>query len=199
MRFFAWVVVPAFALSACTRERERVTLDGISATVAPGSRPLAPERVEKLREAVRASGPGVEVALVGRRPESAPLPWMYLQRTVVRPMAMQTLEVSKVLEGTLQELRATLTDGGLEVLSSTSSAIDDTQEACFVTRSNKGEASVTNHTCLRLWVGTETRAVHTVAVVCLSLSSETEECERILASRAVTPGPHLPLSSKLEP
>jgi hypothetical protein len=199
VRFIAWLALPALAFGACTRERERVTIDGISATVAPGSRPLAPERVEKLREAVLSSGPGVEVAMAGRRPESAPLPWMYLQRSVVRPHVLQPLEVSKVLDGTLKELRATLAESGLEVLSSTSSIIDDTQETCFSTRSNKGEASVTNHTCLRLWVGAETRAVHTVSVVCMALSSEAEECERVLASRAVTPGPHLPLSAKLEP
>lgn len=185
-------------LGGCKKERAVVTIDGVSATVPGDFVPMDPERVAQLREAAQAADPSVEVSMVGRKPPDAPMPWMYVQRTAVRPSMMKPLLASKVLEGTISELKLALKESDLETVSSTSSVIGDSHEACFVTRSGKNQ-KVLNHTCLRLWVGAESKRVHTISVVCLSSDEAPEECQRILDSRVITVTGALPLTQLLEP
>jgi len=111
---------------------------------------------------------------------------------------VKPLLASKVLEGTINELKMALKESDLETVSSTSSVIGDSHEACFVTRSGKNQ-KVLNHTCLRLWVGAESKRVHTISVVCLSTDEAPEECQRVLDSRVITVTGALPLNQLLEP
>lgn len=185
-------------LGACKKERVLVSIDGVSATVPGDFVPMDPERVGALREAAQAADPSVEVSMVGRKPPNAAMPWMYVQRTAVRPSMMKPLVASKVLDGTIAELKQALKESDLETLSSTSSVIGDSHEACFVTKSGKNQ-KVLNHTCLRLWVGAESKRVHTISVVCLSTDDAPEECQRILDSRVITVTGALPLAQLLEP
>lgn len=194
----ALLFVVVLSLAGCKKERVAVTIDGVSATVPADWVPMDEERVEQLREAARAADPAVEVAMVGRRPPEAKMPWMYVQRTVIRPLLARPLLASKVIDGTLKELRDALTASGLELVSSTGSPSADSQEACFVTKS-KTTAPVLNHTCMRLWVGRQSKAVHTVSVVCLSMVDEPAECQRVLDSRQLTPTNALPLDQELSP
>ena len=193
------VVLPLLlCLGACKKERVLVSIDGVSATVPGDFVPMDPERVGALREAAQAADPSVEVSMVGRKPPNAAMPWMYVQRTAVRPSMMKPLVASKVLDGTIAELKQALKESDLETLSSTSSVIGDSHEACFVTKSGKNQ-KVLNHTCLRLWVGAESKRVHTISVVCLSTDDAPEECQRILDSRVITVTGALPLAQLLEP
>ena len=186
------------SLNACKKERAVVTIDAVSATVPGDFVPMDPERVAQLREAAQAADPSVEVSMVGRKLPDAPMPWMYVQRTAVRPSMVKPLLASKVLEGTINELKMALKESDLETVSSTSSVIGDSHEACFVTRSGKNQ-KVLNHTCLRLWVGAESKRVHTISVVCLSTDEAPEECQRVLDSRVITVTGALPLNQLLEP
>ena len=186
------------SITACKKERVAVTIDGVSATVPGDFVPMDSERVASLREAAQAADPSVEVSMVGRKPADAPMPWMYLQRTAVRPSMMKPLQASKVIEGTLAELKLALKENDLETVSSTTSVIGDSHEACFVTKSGKNQ-KVLNHTCLRLWIGAESKRVHTISVVCLSSVDAPEECQRVLDSRVVTVTGALPLDKLLEP
>lgn len=185
-------------LGACAKERVTLAIDGISATVPADFVPMDPERVAALRDAAQSAESDVEVSMVGRKPKGAPMPWMYLQRTAVRPSLGKPLEAGKVLDGTVRELKAALTDSGLELLSETGSVVGDSREVCLVTRSQK-TAQVSNHSCLRLWVGRGSKRVHTVSVVCLSTSDDEKECQRVLESRAVTVSDALPLTELLHP
>jgi hypothetical protein len=194
----ALVLASVLALTGCKKERVAVAIDGVSATVPADWVPMDEERVEQLREAARNADPSVEVAMVGRRPPEAKMPWMYVQRTAIRPLLAKPLLASKVIDGTLKELGDALTESGLELVSSTSSPGPDSQEACFVTKS-KTSAPVLNHTCMRLWVGRQTKVVHTVSVVCLSMVDEPAECQRVLESRQLTPSNALPLDQQLSP
>ncbi len=186
------------SLYACKKERGSVIIDGVSATVPADFVPMDSERVAALRSAAQAADPSVEVSMVGRKPPDAPMPWMYLQRTAVRPSLRKPLQASKVIEGTIAELKQALKESELETVSSSSSVIGDSHEACFVTRSGKNQ-KVLNHTCLRLWIGAESKRVHTVSVVCLSTDEAPEECQRVLDSRVVTVTGALPLDKVLDP
>ncbi|MBL8918962.1 MAG: hypothetical protein JNJ54_08905 [Myxococcaceae bacterium] len=186
------------ALPACKKDRAVITIDGVSASVPDDWVPMDEERVEQLREAARSSDPSVEVAMVGRRPPNAKMPWMYVQRTVIRPHLAKPLQAAKVIDGTLNELKGALTESGLELVSSTSSSAPESRETCFVTKS-KTTAPVLNHTCMRLWVGQKSKAVHTVSVVCLAMVDEPAECQRVLDSRQLTASNALPLDQDLSP
>jgi len=192
------VLLLLVGLGACKKERVLVSIDGVSATVPADFVPMDPERVEALRDAALAADPSVEVAMVGRKPPQAPMPWMYLQRTAVRPTLSKPLQASKVLDGTISELKQALTESGLETVSATSSVIGESHELCFVTKASKNQA-VLNHTCLRMWVGAQSKRVHTISVVCLSTVEEPQECQRVLDSKVVTVTGALPLSQPLEP
>lgn len=192
------MLLVAVSLPACKKERAALTIDGVSATVPADWVPMDPERVEQLREAAQNSDPSVEVAMVGRKPPDAAMPWMYVQRTALRPLLPKALSVSRVLDATLKELREALVESGLELVSSTSSPGPDSQEACFVTKS-KTTAPVLNHTCMRLWVGKESKKVHTVSVVCLSMVDDAAECQRVIDSRQLTPRDALALDQELQP
>lgn len=194
----AFVLVSVLVLAGCKKERAVVTIDGVSATVPADWVPMDEERVEQLREAARSSDPRVEVAMVGRRPPDAKLPWMYVQRTVIHPLLAKPLLAAKVIDGTMSELKAALTDSGLEVVSTTDSPALDSRETCFVTKS-KSATPVLNHTCMRLWVGRQSKAVHTVSVVCLSMEGEPAECQRVLDSRQLAASNALPLDQELSP
>lgn len=186
------------SLWSCKKERVLVTIDGVSASVPGDFVPMDPERVAALRDAAQAADPSVEVSMAGRKPASTPMPWMYVQRTAVRPSLVKPLLASKVIEGTIAELKVALKESDLETVSSTSTIIGDSHEACFVTKSGKNQ-KVLNHTCLRLWVGAESKRVHTISVVCLSTDDAPEECQRVLDSRVVTVTGALPLDKMLEP
>jgi hypothetical protein len=192
------VVLLLVCVSACKRERALVSIDGVSATVPGDFVPIDEERVAGLRAAASAADATTDVSMVGRNPPDAPLPWMYLQRTAVRPNLPKALQASDVLEGALSEIRLALKEGNLEMVSSTSRVIGDSHEACFVTKSGKG-LKVLNHTCLRLWAGLETKRVHMVSVVCLAIEESPEECQRVLDSRVVTVTGAMPLDATLEP
>ncbi|MCU0701172.1 MAG: hypothetical protein MUC96_32080 [Myxococcaceae bacterium] len=195
------LVLSAIAATGCTRPRQAVTIEAASASVPADFVPLAPERVAKLREAALSSDPSLEVSMVGRKPPDAALPWMYLQRAELRPQVTVPLTVNTLLERTINELKATINEGGLELVEASTTVVGDTHEFCSVAKSTpksgKG-AQVLSHTCLRVWVGAKSRKVHTVSVVCLSLESDPEECRRIIGSRALTPGEALPLSTLYE-
>ncbi|MCA2980655.1 MAG: hypothetical protein INH41_03850 [Myxococcaceae bacterium] len=178
-------------LHGCARARQPVSIGAISATVPADFVPMAPERIARLREAALSTDPSVDVAMVGRKPPGEPLPWMYLQRAELSPSVSAPITVGALLERTVTELRATLREGGLEVQRATTTTVGDTLELCSVTRpsptSAKG-APVSSFSCARLWVSAASRKVHTASVVCLSLEAEPDECERIVGSRALTPG-----------
>lgn len=171
-----------------------VVIEGISITVPPDFVPMAPERVAALREAAMTADPDVDVSMVGRKPKGAALPWMYVQRSSMPPRLRTRLTVAQVLEATVGEIKKAIDDGGLEVVESTSSVIGETHETCFVTRAKKTPA-VLNHQCLRLWF-TEGR-VMTASVVCLSETAAREECDRVLASRVITPSNPTPLTTQV--
>jgi hypothetical protein len=173
----------------------------VSATVPADYVPLAPERVEKLREAALSSDPSIEVSMVGRKPPDEPLPWMYLQRAEMSPQVAVPLTVNTLLERTITELKTTMTESGRELVSATTTVVGDSHEFCAVSKSTpkggKG-APVLSHTCMRVWVGAKTRKVHTASVVCLSIEAEPQECQRIIDSRSLTPGDALSLATLYE-
>ncbi|MBM4777184.1 MAG: hypothetical protein GQE15_05710 [Archangiaceae bacterium] len=192
------LVLLAVTSAACKKERVPLVIDGISSTVPEDWVTIDPERVEKLRNAAQTADGTVEVAMVGRKPPGAALPWMYLQRTSMRPLMAKPLPVKSVLEGTWLELNQALKESGLEVVSSTSSLELDSRENCYVTKSKK-TPPVLNHTCMRLWVGKTTKKVHSVSVVCLATEGEDAECQRIIDARKLTANDALPLEQPLEP
>ncbi|MDX2008732.1 MAG: hypothetical protein SFW67_00995 [Myxococcaceae bacterium] len=178
-----------------------MTIDAVSASVPADYVPLAPERVARLREAALSSDPSIEVSMVGRKPPDAPLPWMYLQRAELLPQVTVPLTVSTLLERTINELKATMNESGLEVVQATTTVVGDTHEFCSVAKSTpkSGKGTpVLSHTCMRVWVGAKSRKVHTASVVCMSLESEPEECKRIIDGRALTPGEAMSLSTLYE-
>lgn len=182
----------------CTKERQLVSIEGVSATVPGDFIPMDEERVAAIREAARSADPTVDVSMVGRRPPSSPMPWMYLQRTALKPVFDGRLPVEKVLDLAKSELLSTLSSGGFETVSATTNQVGDSLDTCVVTKA-KVNAKALNHTCVRLWVGEKTRKVHAVSVVCLSLLDDDEECKRVLASRVVTPTAPMSLSASLVP
>lgn len=188
--------------AACTKARQPVAIETVSATVPGAWVPLAPERLTKLRDSAMSSDPSVDVSMVGRKPPDEPMPWMYLQRAEMRPQVVVPLNVGTLLERTASELKTTMTDSGLSVVSATTTVVGDTHELCVVAKSvpksEKG-APVLSHTCMRLWVSEKTRKVHTASVVCLSLADEPAECEKIIASRTHEPGAALSMASLYEP
>lgn len=179
-----WFLV--LLLTSCTKERQLVSIEGVSVTVPGDFIPMDEERVEKLRRAAEAAAPGTEVAMVGRRPKGTPLPWMYVQRTALRPVIQGRLQVSKVLELAKREVLSALTEGGFETVSASSREVGDSLDTCVVTKA-KVDAKALNHTCVRMWVGKQTLTVHTISVVCLSLLDDDAECKRILETRTITP------------
>ncbi len=191
-------VLALLVLVSCTKERQLVSIDGVSVTVPGDFIPMDEERVEALREAARSADPDLDVSMVGRRPAGAPMPWMYVQRTALKPVIDGRLSVEKVLELAKNELQSTLTQGGFETVSATSNRVGDSLDTCMVTKAKQNAKSL-NHTCVRLWVGSQSRKVHAVSVVCLSMLDDEEECKRILASRTVTPSSPMPLSSTFAP
>ncbi|MBL8933421.1 MAG: hypothetical protein JNM69_02650 [Archangium sp.] len=188
----------ALTTIACKKERVPLVIDGISSTVPEDWVTIDPERVETLREAAQSTDGSVEVAMVGRKPPGAALPWMYLQRTSMRPAMMKPLPVKSVLEGTWLELNQALKESGLELVSSTSSFETDSREHCYVTKSKK-TPPVLNHTCMRLWVGKASKKVHSVSVVCLATEGDDAECQRVIEARKLTASDALPLEQTLEP
>lgn len=187
---FRLLLVFVISFVGCTKERASVTIDGVSVTVPADFIPMDEERVAALRDAAKSASPDVEVSMVGRRPPGAPLPWMYVQRSAVRPNVATTMTVGQVLDATLAELHAALEESGLEVISRTTSTTPDSVETCFATRTKKN-AKALNHSCLRLWVAKDERVV-TVSVVCVSQLDDAAECQRVLESRRVTPSNALP-------
>lgn len=197
MRSLALLLL-VLSATACKKERVPVAIDGVSTSVPEDWVTIDPERVEKLRDAAQAADGSVEVAMVGRKPPSAPLPWMYLQRTSMRPLMSKPLPTKALLESTWLEISGALVDSGLEVVTSTSSTTAESRENCYVTKSKKAPP-VLNHTCMRLWVGKTSKKVHSVSVVCLSTEDDATECQRIIAARQLTASDALPLEQPLEP
>lgn len=197
MRTLALLLL-AVSATACKKERAPLVIDGVSTTVPADWVTIDPERVEKLRDAARSADGNVEVAMVGRKPPNAPLPWMYLQRNSMRPLMSKPLEAKALLEGTWLEINGALKESGLELVTSTSTNTVDSRENCYVTKSKK-TPPVLNHTCLRLWVGKTSKKVHSVSVVCLAMEGEDAECQRIIEARQLTASDALPLEQQLEP
>ena len=197
MRTLALLLL-ALSTTACKKERVPLVIDGVSATVPADWVTIDPERVEKLREAAQSGDGNVEVAMVGRKPPGAALPWMYLQRTAMSPLMSKPLLAKALLEGTWLEINAALKESGLDLVTSTSNSTADSRENCYVTKSKK-TPPVLNHTCLRLWVGKTSKKVHSVSVVCLSMEGEDGECQRIIETRQLTASDALPLEQQLEP
>lgn len=197
MRTLALVLL-ALTSIACKKARVPLVIDGVSTTVAEDWVTIDPERVEKLREAAQTADGTVEVAMVGRKPPGASLPWMYLQRTSMRPLMAKPLPAKALLEGTWLELSQALKDSGLEVVSSTSTLATDSRENCYVTKSKK-TPPVLNHTCMRVWVGKTSKKVHSVSVVCLSTEGDDAECQRIIEARQLLANDALPLEEALAP
>lgn len=197
MRTLALLLL-VLSTTACKKARAPLVIDGVSTTVPEDWVTIDPERVEKLRDAAQSGDGSVEVAMVGRKPPDAALPWMYLQRTAMRPLMSKPLAAKALLEGTWLEINGALKESGLELVSSTSSTTADSRENCYVTKSKK-TPPVLNHTCLRLWVGKTSKKVHTVSVVCLAMEGDAAECQRIIEARQLTSSDALPLEQQLEP
>jgi len=184
-------------LAACSKERQVVSIEGASVTVPGDFIPMDEKRLQKLLTAAEAASAGTKVEMVGRRPKGSPLPWMYLQRTELRPVIQGRLSVSKVLDMAKREVLSALEEGGFETVSATSKEIGNSLDACVVTKA-KVDAKALNHTCVRMWVGGTSHNVHTISVVCLSMLDDPEECKRILDSRTITPDDAVKLDGFLE-
>lgn len=182
----------ALLLVGCSKERVTLSIDGVSATVPASYVPIDPERVAALREAARNSDPDVDVSMAGRKPADAALPWMYLQRTSARPHLREAQLIKQVLEKTITELKTALAEGGLEIVSTTSTIGAQSHEVCFVTKAKQAPKAL-NHTCMQLWVDRQNQFVSTASVVCLSTIDAPEECQRIIESRRFNPSQALSL------